>query len=143
MDDIFCSVITEDRKSCHQRPISPSIHLPAHLPSSPRIKVKSSQLLARIFDILLRLHAHVEDGAILARANDLVVQTALAPLTLRPQPAETNLELADSGQGLGVQFPRAWSAVGADGAGHFFLADEGFLAAHARLRLLGELHEAA
>ena len=114
-----------------------------NLPSGPRVEIKPRQLLARILDILLRLHAHVKNGTIFTRTNDLVVQTALAPLTLRPQPAEADFQLADFGQRLGVQFARPGPAVGADGAAHFFLADEGFLAAHARLRLFGKLHESA
>lgn len=71
------------------------------------------------------------------------MQTALAPLTLGPQPPEPDFQLAHFREGLGVQFARAGPAVAADGAGHFLLADERFLAAHARLRLLGELHEPA
>ena len=71
------------------------------------------------------------------------MQTALAPLTLRPQSPEADFQLADSGEGFSVELARAGPAVAADGAGHFLFADEGFLAAHAGLRFFGELHESA
>ncbi len=71
------------------------------------------------------------------------MQAALAPLALGPEAAEADLELADLGQRLGVELAGPGPAVGADGAGHFLGADERLLAAHARLRLLGESHEAA
>ena len=71
------------------------------------------------------------------------MQTALAPLTLGPQPPEPDFQLADFGEGFGVQLARSRAAVAADGAGHFLFPDEGFLAAHARLRLFGELHQPA
>lgn len=69
------------------------------------------------------------------------MQAALAALALGPQAAEADLELADLGQRLGVQLARAGPAVGAHGAGHLLLADQRLLAAHARLRLLGEFHQ--
>ena len=40
-----------------------------NLPRRPGIKVKPRQLLPRILDILLRLHAHIKDRTILTRAN--------------------------------------------------------------------------
>ena len=42
-----------------------------------------------------------------------------------------------------IEFAHARLAVCADGAGGFFLADEGFLAAHAGRRLFGEFHQSA
>ena len=71
------------------------------------------------------------------------MQAALAALALGPEAAEADLELADLAQRLGVELAGAGPAVGAHGAGHFLLAHERLLAAHARLRLLGELHEPA
>lgn len=112
-----------------------------HLPSGPSVEIKPRQLLARVLNVLLSLHAHVEDGAVLAGANDFVVQATLAALALGPEAAEAHLELADAGQRLGVELAGAGPAVAADRARHFLLADEGLLAAHTRLRLLGELHE--
>lgn len=46
--------------------------------------VKPREVLARIFDILLRLHPHVEDRTIPATANDFAMHAPLAPLTLGP-----------------------------------------------------------
>ena len=71
------------------------------------------------------------------------MQTALAPLTLRPQPAEADFQFAHFGESFCVEFPCSGPAVAADGAGHFLFADEGFLAAHACLCLFGEFHESA
>lgn len=110
---------------------------------SPSIIIKPTQLLPRILHILLRLHPHVEDRAILTAADDLAMHTALTPLTLGPQPAESDFQLADLAQGLRVEFPDPGSAVLADRARHFLLGAQGFLAAHARLSLLREFHEPA
>ena len=71
------------------------------------------------------------------------MQAALAALALRPQAAEAHFQIADFGQRLGVKLADARTAVDAHGAGHLVLADERFLAAHARLRFLGEFHQAA
>ena len=68
-------------RSAYRRPLT--LCTPT-LPSSPGVKIKPRQLLPRVFNVLLRLHAHVEYGAILAGADDLVVQTPLTPLALRP-----------------------------------------------------------
>ena len=79
---------TEFEGYCSQRLCKISIrdrNSKAHyLPSSPGVKIKSRQLLACILHILLRLHAHIKYRAILARTDDLVMQTSLAPLALRP-----------------------------------------------------------
>lgn len=103
--------------------------------------IEPAQLPAGILDILLGLHAHVEDGAILAGADDLLVHGALAALALGPQPAEADLELRHLGQGLGVELARAGLAVLAHGAGAFRRGRERFLAAHAGLGFFGELHQ--
>ena len=50
-----------------------------------RILIKSHHLLPGILDILPRFHPHVEDRTISTRANDFTVNTALAPLALRPK----------------------------------------------------------
>jgi hypothetical protein len=111
--------------------------------SSPQstIIVETNKLFARVLDILLGLHAHVEDGAISARANDLVVHTALASLTLRPEASEANFEFGDLAQSLLIQLAEAITVVLADGTVLLVFASQGFLAAHACLGLLGKLHQ--
>ena len=105
--------------------------------------IEACQLLPRILDILLRLHAHVEDRTILARADDLAVHAALAALTLRPQPAEAHLQVRHLVQRLLVQLADPRPAVLAYRPGHFLFTDEGLLAAHTCLGALGELHQPA
>jgi hypothetical protein len=78
----------------HQRLVS----IPP-LPQSTII-VETNKLFARILNILFGLHAHVEDGTISARANDFVVHTALASLTLRPEASEADFEFGNLAQSL-------------------------------------------
>ena len=108
---------------------------------STRIVIEARQLLARILDVLLRLHAHVEDRTVLARADDLAVHAALTALALRPQPAEADFQVRHLMQRLLVQLADPRAAVLAHRARHLFLADERLLAAHTRLGPLGELHQ--
>ena len=53
-------------------------------PDGGLVEVEALELLAGVLDVLLGLHAHVEDGAVLATADDLAVHAALASLTLCP-----------------------------------------------------------
>jgi hypothetical protein len=109
------------------------------LPSN-LIQIKPLQLVLTILQILPRLHAHVEDGAILITADDLAVNSALAPLTLRPQPSEAYLHLVDLGQASLIQLSKARSAALAYRAFGLAFPRQGRFAAHASLRLLGKLH---
>jgi hypothetical protein len=69
-----------------------------------------------VADILLRLDAHVEDGAVLARAQDVLVERALAALALGPEPREVDLVLRRRQQLLLVELADPRPAVLADGA---------------------------
>ena len=69
------------------------------------------------------------------------MQTTLAPLTLRPEPAEPHFQLGHFRQRLGIQLPNAGPAVLADGPLLFRGGDERFLAAHAGLGFFGEFHQ--
>ena len=46
---------------------------------------EARQVVVRFIELLLRLSAAVEDGAVAARAQHVEVQRALTPLALRPQ----------------------------------------------------------
>ena len=107
------------------------------------IPIKPHQLPPRILNILLRLHTHIKDGTIATAANHLTMHAALTALTLGPEASKAHLELADLAQRLGVELAEARAAVLADGAGGLGRARQRLLAAHAGLRLAGELHEAA
>lgn len=61
------------------------------LPKRTCVMIKTTQLLPGLLDLLPRLHPHVEDGAISRTAQNLRVHTALAPLTLCPEPSEAHL----------------------------------------------------
>jgi hypothetical protein len=112
------------------------------LPQSTII-VKANKLFARVLDILLGLHAHVEDGAISTGANDLVVHTALASLTLRPEASEADFEFGNLAQSLLVQLTETIAVVLADSAVFLIFAGQRFLAAHACFGLFGKLHQTA
>ena len=114
----------------------------AKLPSAS-ITIEPRQLLARILNILLSLHAHIKDRAISRTTNDLAMQAALTALTLSPQAAEADLQIRDFSQSLLVEFGDTGPVIFADGAGALVLADKRLLAAHASLSLFGEFHEAA
>src|SRR5690554_3569685 len=94
-------------------PTSPPHRRRHRLPYSRLIKVKPRQLLIPILQILLGLHAHVEDGTVLAAADDLAVHAALAALALRPQAAEAHLEIRHLVERLLVELADARRVVGA------------------------------
>ncbi len=87
------------------------------------VEVKSLQLLVRIFEVLLRLHPHVEDRTVLARADNLAVHAAhrtdTASKSDRIAPRDRHLV-----QGLLVQLTDTWSIIGADGPPALFLAGQ-------------------
>ena len=60
---------------------------------SPQLVVEPLKLYGRILDVLLRLLPHIEDGAISAGAEHILMQRALTTLALRPQPRETDLQV--------------------------------------------------
>ena len=53
-------------------------------------------------EVLLHLLAAVEDGAVAAAAQHVLMQAALAALALRPQRGERLLQLIHGRQGLGI-----------------------------------------
>lgn len=67
--------------------------LATRLPDSRLIKIKPMQLLIPVLQVLLGFHSHVKDRAVLAAADHLAVHAPLAPLALRPQPAESHLQV--------------------------------------------------
>lgn len=69
--------------------------------------------------------------------------TALTALTLGPQSAEPHFQVADFAQRFGVELANAGPTVLANGTCHLVLADQRFLASHARLRLFRELDKPA
>ena len=62
-------------------------------PDRRLVGIEPLQLLACFLQVLLGLHPHVEDGAILAAAYDLAVHAPLTPLALSPQPPEPHFEV--------------------------------------------------
>lgn len=130
-------------KCLRSQPPLQSQMTPSHLPSSASVEIEPRQLLPRILDVFLRLHAHVEDRAILAAANDFAMHAPLAALTLGPQASEADLQLGHLGEGFRVQFARARAAVFTDGTCHFGGGDERFFAAHTGLGFFGKFHEPA
>ena len=71
------------------------------------------------------------------------MHTALTPLTLRPQAGKSHLEFADLPQRLRVELAKPGPTVLAHGPGRLRRARQRLLAAHARRRLLGKLHQRA
>ena len=109
----------------------------------PSITIKPTQLLPRLLDLLPRLHPHIEDRTIPTTAQHLTMHTALTALTLCPQSRKPHLQLPRLLDRLRIQLTQARPTVLADGALRLRRADERLLAPHARLRLLGELHQPA
>ena len=122
-----------------------NIKIPTHPTPSPsrEIKIPPPPLPLRLLNLLPGLHTHIKDRTIPRTTDNLIMHTPLTALALRPQPPETDLELVNLGQRLGVQLADAGTAVLAHGAVLLAGLDERLLAAHARQRLGRELHQPA
>lgn len=107
------------------------------------IPVKPGQLFRTLLDFLFRLHPHVENRTIPTAANDLAMHAPLTSLTLRPQSAKSDFQIAHFVQCLCVKFTYTRSTIVANCASSFEFADKRLLASHTRLGLLGKFHEAA
>lgn len=73
--------------------------------AAPLPLVEALQRGLRLAQLLLHLHAAVEDGAVPGGAQHILVQAALAALALRPQGAELRLEVVDAQQRALVDLP--------------------------------------
>mmetsp|Transcript_21472 Transcript_21472/g.47738 ORF Transcript_21472/g.47738 Transcript_21472/m.47738 type:complete len:478 (+) Transcript_21472:48-1481(+) len=102
------------------------------------------ELVLHLLQVDLHLLALVEDGAVAVRANDLLVEGALAALALGPQLVEHALVQVHLGQLGRVDLALLAAAVPAQRrAGHLVLRRYQGAAAHAGLLLHREGHDAA
>ena len=98
---------------------------------------ESADDLVLFLQIFLHLLSHVKDCTVLVGANDVLVQTALAPLTLCPQASELLLESAHGADLLLIELGLLGLTVAAHGSLALLVRQDG-LAAQTGLALLGE-----